>query len=144
MTGGEPLAQAGCLALLRQLCDRGFEVSLETSGALDLEGVDPRVCIVMDLKTPDSGEADRNRWQNIGQLKPGDQIKFVICSEADYRWAVAAVREHALAQRFAVSFSPAWGTLEPVRLAEWILADRLNVRLQLQLHKYLWGDLPGH
>ena len=144
VTGGEPLAQPNCLTLLQQLCDRGLEVSLETSGALDLAGVDPRVGIVMDIKTPESAEMDRNRWQNLKLLKPDDQIKFVICSETDYRWSVARVREHDLAQRFAVSFSPAWGTLEPRQLAEWILADGLNVRLQLQLHKYIWGDLPGH
>ncbi len=144
VTGGEPLAQANCLTLLQQLCDRGLEVSLETSGALDLSGIDPRVGIVMDIKTPESAEMDRNRWQNLELLKPDDQIKFVICSENDYRWSAARVREHDLAQRFAVSFSPAWGTLEPRQLAEWILADGLHVRLQLQLHKYIWGDLPGY
>lgn len=144
VTGGEPLAQPNCLELLRRLCDQGYDVSLETSGALDLGGVDERVTIVMDLKTPGSGEQERNQWENLHRLKCEDQIKFVICDRHDYEWARDRVREHDLADRFAVLFSPAWQRLEPARLAEWILADRLQVRLQLQLHKYVWGDEPGH
>ena len=144
VTGGEPLAQPNCLPLLRQLCDRGYAVSLETSGALDLASVDERVSIVMDLKAPGSGEDSRNLWSNLDCLKDGDQIKIVLRDRQDYDWAVARVAEHDLNGRFAVLFSPSWGELEPRELAEWILADRLEVRFQLQLHKYLWGDVPGH
>ncbi len=144
VTGGEPLAQRNCLRLLRQLCDRQLDVSLETSGALDVADVDERVCIVLDLKTPGSGEEPRNLWQNLERLKAGDQIKFVICDRGDYDWARAQLESHDLAGRFAVLFSPSWGQLEPRQLAEWILADRLEVRCQVQLHKYLWGDAPGH
>ncbi len=144
VTGGEPLAQPSCLLLLRQLCDRGHDVSLETSGALDLAGIDERVTIVMDLKAPGSGEMRRNRWANLEQLKCGDQLKIVIRDRQDYDWAVAQLREHDLPDRFAVLFSPAWGELEPRLLAEWILADRLPVRFQLQLHKLIWGEAPGH
>jgi 7-carboxy-7-deazaguanine synthase len=144
VTGGEPLAQPNCLRLLSALCDAGYDVSLETSGALDLAGVDERVTVVMDLKTPSSGEAARNRWSNLAQLKADDQIKFVIGDRSDYDWAREQLAVHDLAPRFAVLMSPAWGQLEPRMLAEWILADRLPVRLQLQLHKYLWGDEPGH
>lgn len=144
VTGGEPLAQPACLGLLQALCDAGFEVSLETSGALDVAAVDERVTIVMDVKTPGSGEADRNLWDNLGRLKCDDQIKFVICNRADYEWSRAKLAEHDLAERFAVLFSPAWGQLEARDLADWMLADRLPVRFQLQLHKLLWGDVPGH
>lgn len=144
VTGGEPLAQANCAHLLRVLCDRGYDVSLETSGALDLAGVDERVSIVMDIKTPGSGEMERNLWSNLGSLKDGDQIKFVLCDRQDYEWAREQVAEHDLGGRFAVLFSPSWGQLDARELAEWILDDRLEVRCQLQLHKYLWGDVPGH
>ncbi len=143
VTGGEPLAQRDCLSLLSRLCDAGHEVSLETSGALDVGGVDERVIKVMDIKTPGSGEAARNRWENLAHLRPRDQLKFVVCDRADYEWAVARLREHGLERRCQVLFSPAWGRLEPRELAEWILADRLPVRMQIQLHKVLWGDVPG-
>jgi 7-carboxy-7-deazaguanine synthase len=144
VTGGEPLAQKACLLLLSQLCDAGYEVSLETSGALDLTAVDPRVVKVMDLKTPASGECARNRLENIQHLTAQDQVKFVICDRADYDWSREQLVAHGLAQRCEVLFSPCHGRLESRLLAEWILADRLPVRFQLQLHKYLWGDAPGH
>lgn len=144
VTGGEPLAQKGCLGLLAELCDAGYEVSLETSGALDVSAVDPRVIKVMDLKTPGSGECERNRFENLAHLGERDQLKFVICDRADYEWACAELRRHALASRCEVLFSPCHGSLAPAELADWILADRLPVRFQLQLHKLLWGDLPGH
>lgn len=144
VTGGEPLAQRSCLTLLAQLCDAGYEVSLETSGALDVSGVDPRVTKVMDLKTPGSGEAERNRYENIDHLSVQDQIKFVIADRADYEWARRVLSDYRLASRCEVLFSPVHARLEPHDLAEWILADRLPVRLQLQLHKLLWGDARGH
>lgn len=143
VTGGEPLAQKRCLALLEKLCDAGYEVSLETSGALDISGVDPRVSRVVDLKTPGSKEMQRNRLENIALLTPRDQLKFVICDRADYEWARAMVAEHQLADRCEVLFSPSQGQLEPRQLAEWLLADKLPVRFQLQLHKVLWGDVAG-
>ncbi len=144
VTGGEPLAQKRCLDLLARLCDAGYEVSLETSGALDIAAVDVRVRKVMDLKAPGSGEAARNLWSNLDHLLPHDQIKIVIADRADYDWAVARLHEYALEQRCTVLLSPVHGRLEPRELAQWILADRLPVRFQLQLHKQLWGDLPGH
>jgi 7-carboxy-7-deazaguanine synthase len=145
VTGGEPLAQRECLTLLTQLCDAGYKVSLETSGALPLDGVDARVVKVMDLKTPGSGEVGRNRWENISLLLPQDQIKFVICGREDYEWARFKVDEHNLKSRAAeVLFSPSFGQIEPVQLAQWILEDNLQVRFQLQLHKILWSDAPGH
>lgn len=145
VTGGEPLAQPGCLPLLTQLCDAGYEVSLETSGAMSLEGVDRRVVTVLDLKTPASGELERNDWANIPRLQSHDQVKFVICDRGDYEWARFKLDEHGLAARVSdVLFSPSHGELEPRALAEWILADNLPVRLQLQLHKLLWNDEPGH
>jgi len=145
VTGGEPLAQPNCLPLLTQLCDAGYQVSLETSGALPLEGVDPRVSKVMDLKTPDSGELDKNRWENIPLLGPGDQVKFVLCSRGDYDWAKFKLDEHRLAERVEdVLFSPSFGQLEARDLANWVVEDNLPVRFQLQLHKILWGDAPGH
>lgn len=144
VTGGEPLAQPACLPLLEQLCDAGYCVSLETSGALDVGGVDPRVTKVLDLKTPGSGEVGRNLYRNLELLVPRDQVKFVICDRADYEWARAQIAEHRLAGRCELLFSPAWGQQDPARLAEWILEDRLPVRFQLQLHKILWGDEPGH
>lgn len=143
VTGGEPLAQRRCLALLQQLCEAGFEVSLETSGAMDVSAVDPRVSRVVDLKTPDSGEAERNLWSNLGLLGEHDQVKFVICSREDYEWARTQLRERDLSRVGDVLFSPAWGEVEGAELAGWILEDRLPVRLQLQLHKLLWGDEPG-
>ena len=144
VTGGEPLAQKRCLGLLVQLCDAGYEVSLETSGALDVGEVDPRVRKVVDLKAPGSGEAERNLWSNLAHLGTRDQIKVVIAGRADYDWAVARLREHALPARCQVLFSPVHGRLAPRELAEWILADRLDVRMQLQMHKLLWGEEPGH
>ncbi len=143
VTGGEPLAQPGCLALLERLCDAGLRVSLETSGALDIGGVDARVTTVMDLKTPGSGEVDRNRYANIDRLKPGDQVKFVVCDRADYEWARERIADFDLARRCEVLMSPCHGEQDARELAEWVLADRLPVRFQIQLHKYLWGDEPG-
>jgi len=143
VTGGEPLAQPGCLVLLERLADAGFEVSLETSGALDVSRVDPRIVKVMDLKPPGSGEVERNRWENLDFLQAQDQVKFVIADRDDYEWSRKVVAEQRLAQRCEVLFSPVAGELEPRRLAEWILADRLPVRFQLQLHKLLWDDEPG-
>lgn len=144
VTGGEPLAQPACLTLLTTLCDLGFAVSLETSGALPIQHVDSRVMIVMDLKTPDSGEHQKNLLSNLPVLKPTDQIKFVICSQADYQWACNLVTEHALTELTQILFSPSYGQLEPSELANWIIRDRLPVRFQLQLHKILWNDAPGH
>lgn len=145
VTGGEPLAQPNCLPLLTQLCDAGYEVSLETSGAMSLEDVDPRTVVVLDLKTPDSAEMERNDYGNIPLLKSSDQVKFVICSREDYEWARFKLDEYALAGRVGdILFSPSHGQLQPRELAEWILADNLPVRLQLQLHKLLWNDEPGH
>jgi 7-carboxy-7-deazaguanine synthase len=143
VTGGEPLVQKRCLILLRKLCDAGYEVSLETSGALDVSAVDPRVHKVMDLKAPGSGESARNLWSNLDHLLPHDQVKIVIASRADYEWACAMLAEHALAERCMVLFSPVWGKVEPRELAEWIIADKLPVRFQLQLHKLLWNDARG-
>jgi 7-carboxy-7-deazaguanine synthase len=144
VTGGEPLAQPGAPVLLQQLCDRGFVVSLETSGALDVSGVDPRVVKILDIKTPGSGEAGRNRWENLAYCGRDDQVKFVICSRADYEWARLKCDELGLALRFGeVLFSPSTPDVEPRALADWILADRLAVRFQLQLHKVLWGSEPG-
>lgn len=144
VTGGEPLAQKRCLILLTRLCDSGLEVSLETSGALDVSGVDPRVSKVLDLKTPSSGECSRNRFENLALLTPLDQVKFVIGARADYDWAKSVLVDHALHQRATVLFSPVHETLAPRVLADWVLADRLPVRFQLQLHKLLWGETPGH
>ncbi len=143
VTGGEPLAQKSCTVLLKRLCDAGHEVSLETSGALDISQVDERVIKVMDLKTPGSGEEARNVYPNVDLLTSKDQVKFVLCDEQDYRWAKQKLTELELAARCEVLFSPSYGELEPTRLAEWILADRLPVRMQIQLHKLLWGDEPG-
>lgn len=143
VTGGEPLAQRNCLALLRALCDAGYAVSLETSGALDVSDVDGRVMKVVDLKTPGSGEMEKNLWSNLEHLNPQDEIKFVLCDEADYRWARQVLAERKLAERCAVLFSPTQGELAPRDLAEWILRDHLPVRLQVQLHKLLWGNETG-
>ncbi len=143
VTGGEPLAQRRCLDLLRALCDAGHVVSLETSGALDVGAVDARVSRIVDIKTPGSGECGRNHWPNIERLGPNDQIKFVLCDRADYDWAVEQVSERQLDQRCMVWFSPSQGQLPAATLADWIVADRLPVRFQMQLHKTLWGDVPG-
>lgn len=144
VTGGEPLAQPACLSLLTQLCDAGYSVSLETSGALDVGAVDARVVKVLDLKTPGSGECERNLYRNLDSLAPRDQVKFVICDRSDYEWARAQIGERRLAGRCELLFSPAWGQQDATQLAQWILEDRLPVRFQLQLHKLLWGDAPGH
>jgi 7-carboxy-7-deazaguanine synthase len=144
VTGGEPLAQPNCPALLTTLCEQGYDVSLETSGALDIAGLDERVTVVMDIKTPASGEVAKNRLDNIPHLKPDDQVKFVIASRADYDWSKQFCSAHKLIELCSVLFSPSQGQLEPRELAEWILEDRLRVRFQVQLHKYLWGEEPGH
>lgn len=143
VTGGEPLAQAACLDLLAALCNEGYEVSLETSGALDVAPVDPRVVKVLDLKTPASGECGRNLLANLAHLTPRDQVKLVICDRADYEWAQEQIEELHLAERCEVLFSPSHGQLEAHVLAEWILHDRLPVRFQIQLHKVLWGGERG-
>jgi 7-carboxy-7-deazaguanine synthase len=143
VTGGEPLAQPRCLLLLASLCDAGYNVSLETSGALDIQNVDDRVSRVMDVKTPGSGEFNRNRWENLGFLTDRDALKLVICDRADYEWASAALADQ-LQVPCPVFFSPSYGELAAGTLADWILADRLSVRLQVQLHKHLWGDVSGH
>lgn len=143
VTGGEPLAQKRCLTLLANLCDAGYDVSLETSGALDIADVDPRVSRVVDLKTPGSQEQARNRLDNLPLLTARDQVKFVLCSRSDYEWARALVFENGLHKRCAVLFSPSKLELEPRDLADWIVADRLPVRFQMQLHKLLWNDEPG-
>lgn len=143
ITGGEPLAQPTCLPLLSELCDRNLIVSLETSGAMNIDQVDPRVIMIMDIKTPASGEVEKNRWQNINHLRINDQVKFVICDRQDYLWARRILNQHQLPGRCEVLFSPSFDELDPAHLAEWILEDRLAVRFQLQLHKILWGDTPG-
>ena len=144
VTGGEPLAQPGVFALMTALVDRQFSVSLETSGALPVDRVDPRVIKVLDIKTPDSAEVHRNLWDNIAHLQPHDQIKFVVCSRGDYDWARIKCDQYQLFDRVAdVLFSPSHGALEPSELADWIVADRLPARMQMQLHKLLWGDVPG-
>ena len=143
VTGGEPLAQRNCLPLLSALCDRGHRVSLETSGALDVTEVDPRVSRVVDVKTPGSGEESRNLYPQLQQLREPDQIKFVITSRTDYEWSRAKVQELALVERCGVLFSPSYGQIEARELAQWILDDRLAVRFQLQLHKILWGEARG-
>jgi len=143
VTGGEPLAQKNCLQLLTALCDAGLSVSLETSGALDIGGVDPRVSRIVDLKAPGSGESARNRWENLDLLTGRDELKFVLASREDYDWAVATCRERRLVERCPVLFSPVQGRLDPAQLAQWILDDRLPVRFQLQLHKLLWGNVKG-
>lgn len=143
VTGGEPLAQKNSLPLLAALCDAGHDVSLETSGALDIAAVDPRVARIVDLKAPGSGESARNRWQNLPLLSPRDELKFVLKDRADYEWARGVIIEHRLDTRCPLLFSPVQDALEPQLLAEWILADRLPVRFQLQLHKLLWGNMRG-
>ncbi|MEP3857768.1 MAG: 7-carboxy-7-deazaguanine synthase QueE [Porticoccus sp.] len=145
VTGGEPLAQKSCLPLLTALCDKGYQVSLETAGALSIAEVDPRVTKVVDLKTPASGEVNRNLYENIAYLKPSDQIKFVICDRRDYEWARMKLDELSLPGCVTdILFSPSFGQQDATELAEWVLKDRLPVRFQLQLHKLLWKDAPGH
>lgn len=143
VTGGEPLSQKACLPLLTALCDAGYSVSLETSGALDIGAVDPRVSRIMDLKAPGSEESARNRWENIPLLGPNDELKIVLADRGDYDWAVSQLREHRLAQRCPVLLSPVQGELAPADLAEWITHDRLPVRMQIQLHKVIWGNQQG-
>jgi 7-carboxy-7-deazaguanine synthase len=144
VTGGEPLAQKNCVGLLERLCDAGYDVSLETGGAHDVSAVDSRVCRVVDVKTPASGEAPGNRWENLSLLTARDQLKFVICDREDYEWARQQLNQRGLDQVCEVLFSPAWGRLELMDLAEWILKDGLPVRMQVQLHKLVWGEEPGH
>lgn len=143
VTGGEPLAQKHCLRLLARLCDVGYSVSLETSGAIDIAGVDPRVSRIVDLKTPGSGEVDKNLWTNIDRLNESDEVKFVLCDEADYRWARDTINRLKLHERCPILFSPVHGVLSVQSLADWVLRDRLPVRFQLQLHKQIWGDERG-
>jgi len=143
VTGGEPLAQKSCLDLLHELCTAGYRVSLETSGAMELAGIDARVVLVVDVKTPGSGEESRNRYAELARLTRKDLVKFVICSRADYEWSVAKLRELGLDSLCSVLFSPSHEELPARDLADWVLQDRLPVRFQIQLHKYLWGNVPG-
>ncbi len=143
VTGGEPLAQKACLTLLSTLCDRGYSVSLETSGALDVSKVDARVSKIMDIKTPGSGEVEKNCWENLDYLTPQDELKFVLCDEQDYMWACEMVNIRCLASTCPILFSPVHNTLNPTTLAEWVLRDQVPVRIQLQLHKILWGTESG-
>lgn len=144
VTGGEPLAQKKeCLKLLERLCDDGYEVSLETGGAVATDGVDERVAVILDIKTPGSGELAKNKWENLQRLKPNDEIKFVLCSREDYDWAKQLLAEHALNEKCQVIFSPVFSQVTPTDLADWVLADKLPVRMQVQLHKILWGETPG-
>jgi 7-carboxy-7-deazaguanine synthase len=143
VTGGEPLAQRECPVLLGLLCNAGYSVSLETSGALDISKADVRVSRILDLKTPGSGELDKNRWSNLDHLTPHDEVKFVLCDKSDYEWAVGVMTERQLDRICPILFSPVYGKLDPAMLAEWVLRDRLPVRVQVQLHKVLWGEGPG-
>jgi 7-carboxy-7-deazaguanine synthase len=143
VTGGEPLAQKECHGLLTALCDAGYSVSLETGGAMDIRAVDPRVSVILDIKTPGSGELAKNLWSNLALLKASDEVKFVLCDRADYDWAKQQLAEHKLTQTCPVVFSPVFGQVNATDLAEWVLADKLPVRMQVQLHKILWGEKPG-
>jgi 7-carboxy-7-deazaguanine synthase len=143
VTGGEPLAQKKCLDLLTKLCDAAYEVSLETGGAVATSGVDPRVAVILDVKTPGSGEMENNRWENLQRLKPTDEVKFVLCDRADYDWAKQVLAERGITNQCSVLFSPVYNQVNPTELAEWILQDKLPVRMQVQLHKILWGEKPG-
>jgi 7-carboxy-7-deazaguanine synthase len=143
VTGGEPLAQKDCHILLKALCDQGYSVSLETGGAMDISQVDPRVSVILDIKTPGSGEAGKNLWNNLSHLKSADEIKFVLCDRADYDWAKSVLNKHQLAEKCTVLFSPVYQQVNPTELAEWVLTDHLPVRMQIQLHKVLWGERPG-
>jgi len=144
VTGGEPLAQKNCLPLLSELCDAGYQVSLETGGSLDISEVDQRVMCVVDIKTPASGESEQNRWENLSLLTALDEIKFVLSDEADYQWAKKIMQQYQLTAKCQVLFSPVHGVMNATQLAEWILRDRLPVRMQVQLHKLLWNNSPGH
>lgn len=144
ITGGEPLAQPNCVPLIKRLCDEGYKVSIETSGARDISQLDVRTMIVMDLKTPDSLESDKNLLTNLEHLKITDQIKFVLCSRKDYDWALEMIAKHDLTNKAQLLFSPSWNQLNPTELADWIIQDKLAVRFQMQLHKLLWNDTPGH
>jgi len=143
VTGGEPLAQKDCHVLLKALCDQGYSVSLETGGAIDISPVDARVSVILDIKTPDSGELKNNVWGNLAHLKKADEVKFVLCSRADYEWARDLLVKEHLTAKCSVLFSPVYSQLAPADLADWVLADKLPVRMQLQLHKILWGEVPG-
>lgn len=143
VTGGEPLAQKGCNELLKMLCDAGYKVSIETSGAMDISQVDPRVSVIMDIKTPGSGEESKNLWSNIAALSPKDEVKFVLVDRADYEWAKQILNQYDLTKKCPVLFSPVYKTLPPDQLAAWVLEDRLPVRMQVQLHKILWGEKAG-
>jgi len=143
VTGGEPLAQRDCHELLTRLCDAGYSVSLETGGAMDIANVDPRVSVILDIKTPGSGELEKNLWANLAHLKPQDEVKFVLCDHADYLWAKELLDKQPLHRTCSVLFSPVYSQVNPTELAEWILADKLPVRMQVQLHKILWGERPG-
>jgi len=143
VTGGEPLAQKECLVLLKALCDAGYSVSLETGGAVDISAVDNRVSVILDIKTPDSNELKNYLWENLNYLKKTDEVKFVLCSRADYDWAKQILAQYNLAEKCSVLFSPVYSQINPTELANWVLADKLPVRMQLQLHKILWGEVPG-
>jgi len=143
VTGGEPLAQRNCLVLLKELCDLGYSVSLETGGAIDIGPVDKRVSVILDVKTPGSGEVKNNLWGNLAHLKASDEVKFVLCDYADYQWAKEVLLAQSLTDKCPVLFSPVYSQVNPTQLAEWVLADKLSVRMQLQLHKILWGEKPG-
>lgn len=143
VTGGEPLAQRDCHLLLKDLCDAGYSVSLETGGAIDTSKVDQRVSVILDVKTPASGEMENNVWSNLAHLKTTDEVKFVLCDRTDYEWAKEILTMHKLADKCTVLFSPVYKQVSPTELAEWVLADKLPVRMQIQLHKVLWGERPG-
>jgi 7-carboxy-7-deazaguanine synthase len=143
VTGGEPLAQKDCHVLLKELCDAGYSVSLETGGAIDTSNVDARVSVILDVKTPGSGEVENNVWSNLTHLKNSDEVKFVLCSRADYEWAKELLATHRIADKCPVLFSPVYSQVNPTELAEWVLADKLPVRMQVQLHKVLWGEKSG-
>jgi len=143
VTGGEPLAQKGCLVLLQVLCDAGYSVSLETGGAIDISPVDKRVSVILDVKTPDSGEVTNNVWSNLDHLKKTDEVKFVLCSRTDYEWAKEILNKHHIAEKCPILFSPVYSQINPADLAGWVLEDKLPVRMQVQLHKILWGEKPG-
>lgn len=143
VTGGEPLAQKKCLELLKQLCDAGYSVSLETGGSQDIGSVDNRASVILDIKTPGSGEVEKNVWANLQHLKQKDEVKFVLCHRDDYEWAKEILAKYRLASQCNVLFSPVFNQLNPTELAEWVLQDKLPVRMQVQLHKILWGEVPG-
>jgi 7-carboxy-7-deazaguanine synthase len=143
VTGGEPLAQKQCIPLLKMLCDAGYDVSLETGGSLDTSHVDPRISVILDIKTPGSGEVQKNLWANLQHLKSSDEVKFVLCDREDYEWAKQVLADQEIASKCTVLFSPVYSQLNPTDLADWVLQDRLPVRMQLQLHKILWGETPG-